>query len=88
MRKLHFTLILTALLILLAGCCQTPEKDQPIQEFVTEYLTPVRIVKAGGVENPEHLLQAYVGQVSTDEPEVTAFTEGGSVLLDFGREIQ
>ena len=38
--------------------------------FVTEYLTPVRIVcTQGAVQKPEHLLEPYVGQVSTDEPD-------------------
>ena len=57
--------------------------------FVTEYLTPVRIVcTQGAVQKPEHLLEPYVGQVSTDEPEVTTFGKGGYVVLDFGKEIQ
>ena len=57
--------------------------------FVTEYLTPTRLVCVSGlVDNAEHLLKPYVGQVSTDEPEVATFGKGGYVLLDFGKEIQ
>ena len=56
---------------------------------MTEYLTATRIVcTSGAVDNAEHLLKPYVGQVSTDEPEVTSFGQGGYVLLDFGKEIQ
>ena len=57
--------------------------------FVTEYLTPTRLVCVSGlVDHAEHLLKPYVGQVSTDEPEVATFGKGGYVLLDFGKEIQ
>ena len=58
-------------------------------EFVTEYLTPTRVVLTKGpVSNAELFLKPYVGQVSTDEPLVIDFAPGGSVLLDFGKEIQ
>ena len=88
MQKLRFFLLLPALL---ATACSGPvEPAGPLDSgFVTEYLTPTRIVcTAGAVENAEHLLKPYVGQVSTDEPEVTSFGQGGYVLLDFGKEIQ
>lgn len=58
-------------------------------EFVTEYLTPTRVVLTKGpVSNAELFIKPYVGQVSTDEPLVIDFAPGGSVLLDFGKEIQ
>lgn len=62
-------------------------------EFTEEYLTPVRVMKtSGAVTGADHLLVPYVGQVSTDEPDVTVFKSTGgskaSVLLDFGKEIQ
>lgn len=58
-------------------------------EFVTEYLTPTRVVLTKGlVSDSELFLKPYVGQVSTDEPDVVSFSPGGSVLLDFGKEIQ
>ena len=88
MQKLRFFLLLPALL---ATACSGPvEPAVPLDYgFVTEYLTPTRIVcTSGAVENAEHLLKPYVGQVSTDEPEVTSFGQGGYVLLDFGKEIQ
>ncbi|MBR5107254.1 MAG: alpha-L-rhamnosidase [Bacteroidales bacterium] len=88
MQKLRFFLLLPALL---ATACSGPvEPAGPLDsDFVTEYLTPTRIVcTAGAVKNAEHLLKPYVGQVSTDEPEVTSFGQGGYVLLDFGKEIQ
>ena len=88
MQKLRFFLLLPALL---ATACSGPvEPAGPLDSgFVTEYLTPTRLVcTAGAVANAEHLLKPYVGQVSTDEPEVTSFGQGGYVLLDFGKEIQ
>ena len=90
MNKFHSTLLWG---ILMAAACSGPvEPAGPADSgFVTEYLTPTRIVcTAGVVENAEHLLKPYVGQVqvSTDEPEVTSFGQGGYVLLDFGKEIQ
>ena len=88
MNKFHSTLLGG---ILMAAACSGPvEPAGPADSgFVTEYLTPTRIVcTAGVVENAEHLLKPYVGQVSTDEPEVTSFGQGGYVLLDFGKEIQ
>ena len=78
------------LIALLAASCGTPQPAGPVDSgFVTEYLTPTRLVSVSGpVDNAEHLLQPYVGQVSTDESEVTTFGKGGYVLLDFGKEIQ
>ncbi len=62
-------------------------------EFVTEYLTPSRIIRVEGpVSHADNLLVPYVGQVSTTEPRTTLFlSENGqtaSILLDFGKEIQ
>ena len=77
--------------LLLAAACGGPvEPAGPVDSgFVTEYLTPTRIVCVSGpVDNAEQLLKPYVGQVSTDEPEVATFGKGGYVLLDFGKEIQ
>ena len=86
--KLHFTLIL-AVLAFAASCCGGEKAvEENRAEFKTEYLTPVRIIQVSGVENAEHLLKPYVGQVSTDEPEVAGFGTSGSVLLDVGKEIQ
>ncbi len=88
-----FILLLPAV-FLLCGCgggsCPSPGvshgSDSP---FKTEYLQPVRIVLEGGmVDNPGHLIPKGRGQVSTSEGEVTRFSPGGFVLLDFGREIQ
>ncbi len=73
---------------------QNPQQTQKKEsEFVEEYLTPVRVMKTEGyVTDSEKLMAPYVGQVSTDEPDVTVFktTKDGkaSVLLDFGKEIQ
>ena len=87
MKKVIGNLLLIALL---AASCGTPQPAGPADSgFVTEYLTPTRIVSvAGPVDNAEHLLKPYVGQVSTDEPELATFGKGGYVLLDFGKEIQ
>ena len=80
--------VLGALLAIVS--CAAPVPAGPADSgFVTEYLTPVRIVcESGKVENAQNLLEPYVGQVSTDEPCYTRFEKGGSVLLDFGKEIQ
>lgn len=73
---------------------QNPQATQKKEsEFVEEYLTPVRVMKTEGyVIDSEKLMAQYVGQVSTNEPDVTVFktTKDGkaSVLLDFGKEIQ
>ena len=73
---------------------QNPQQTQKKEsEFVEEYLTPVRVMKTEGyVSGSENLMAPYVGQVSTDELDVTVFktTKDGkaSVLLDFGKEIQ
>ena len=88
MMRYPFSLTLLAGLLLGTACA--PQPAGPVDSgFVTEYLTPTRIVSVSGqVDNAEHLLKPYVGQVSTDEPEVTTFGNGGYVLLDFGKEIQ
>lgn len=74
--------------------CACASKEQPAtapqsSAFKTEYVQPVRVVQAtGSVTNAEHLLKPYAGQVSTSEPEAVGFRKGGSVLIDFGRELQ
>ena len=77
-------------LLALISCVQQPKPAAPADSgFVTEYLTPTRIVcRSGALLGAEHLLEPYCGQVSTTEPVVTLFGPGGSVLLDFGQEIQ
>ena len=74
----------------LGACCSregSTAQEKP--EFVTEYLTPVRIVcTSGPVENADVLLKSDMGQVSTDERHVVTLREGSSVLLDFGKELQ
>lgn len=80
-----------ATFVFIMVACSSPVKPAGVQDsgFVTEYLTPVRIVcTQGAVDKPELLLEPYVGQVSTDEPRTATFTKGGFVVLDFGREIQ
>ena len=65
--------VLLPLLALCVAACGGPVEPAGPQDsgFVTEYLTPTRIVcMAGAVENAEHLLQPYVGQVSNDQPDV------------------
>ena len=83
-----------SLAVMVAGAfsCQAQparQETHPSSEFKTEYLTPTRIVyNSGHMLGPENLLKPYGGQVSTSEPVVTLFGPGGSVLLDFGKEIQ
>ena len=65
------------------------EAPAPKSEFVAEYLAPTRVVLTkGDVKGAENLLRQYPGQVSTSEPVVTEIAKGGSVLIDFGKEIQ
>ena len=83
-------LALVPALALLAGCFFSPE-PAPVQDsgFVTEYVTPTRIVLSEGpVREADNLLNPYPGQVSTTEDGLAVFSEGGSVLLDFGTELQ
>jgi len=83
--------ILTVSLLNSCGGNENARQDssEVKSEFVTEYISPVRIVLAKGpVSDPEVLRQDYRGQVSTSEPMVAEFAPGGSVLLDFGKEIQ
>ena len=91
----NLTLILAGLVLagqaLLAQDSSKPQRKE--SEFVEEYLSPVRVMKAdGAVTNEKHLLEPFVGQVSTSEPDVTVFkttsAAKASVLLDFGKEIQ
>ena len=87
MKKLIFLIGMTAFL----GACCSQEGSVPQEKpaFVTEYLTPVRIVcTRGPVENADVLLKSDMGQVSTGEKRVATLREGGSVLLDFGKELQ
>ena len=78
---------------LISSCCGTgapaSQDNSSASEFVTEYISPTRIVLANGkVTDDQVLLRPYKGQVSTSEEHVTEFLPGGSVLLDFGKEIQ
>ena len=87
MNQLHLTFC--AALGLLLCACEGPAGECPQPEFVTEYLTPVRVMQAiGPVEDVQYLLQPCEGQVSTSEDEVVMLHEGASILLDFGKEIQ
>ncbi|MBQ8046692.1 MAG: alpha-L-rhamnosidase [Prevotella sp.] len=77
--------------VLTAGCStEKPATTGPKDSgFKTEYLTPVRIVTTtGSVKDADNLLKTYRGQVSTSETELATFSPKGSVLLDFGKEIQ
>ena len=83
--------LLSASILVSCGMKDKPSTESVSvkSEFVSEYLMPVRIIQVkGAVSKPENLLAPYPGQVSTSEPIVTGFSKGGSVLLDFGKEIQ
>ena len=87
----HLHLLFCAALGLLLCACEGPgsQPAAPQPEFVTEYLTPTRVViSRGPVEDVQYLLQPYKGQVSTSEDDVVMLHEGASILLDFGKEIQ
>lgn len=92
--KRFFVLIpVMAAAAVLASCNRQVQKEgaSPVRgsEFVSEYLIPTRVVLTEGpVTSPEVLTMPYPGQVSTSEEHMTEFGPGGSVLLDFGKEIQ
>ena len=93
MKRYSVLIPVMAAVAVLASCnSQVPKEDaSPVQgsEFVSEYLTPTRIVLTEGpITSPEVLTRPYPGQVSTSEEYMTEFRPGGSVLLDFGKEIQ
>ena len=74
-------------LLLVAGCARPAGPADAV--FVTDYLTPTRILRVEGpVEGADCLLRPYGGQVSTTEDTVVTLRAGASLLLDFGREIQ
>ena len=92
--KRFFVLIpVMAAAAIFASCNSQVSKEGASQvrgsEFVSEYLIPTRVVLTEGpVTSPEVLTMPYPGQVSTSEEHMTEFGPGGSVLLDFGKEIQ
>ena len=92
--KRFFVLIpVMAAAAILTSCNSQVSKEgaSPVRgsEFVSEYLIPTRVVLTEGpVTSPEVLTMPYPGQVSTSEEHMTEFGHGGSVLLDFGKEIQ
>lgn len=76
-----------------AGAFSSGVVQRQDPEFVSEYITPTRIILSkGNVSGTGNLLKPYCGQVSTNEPDVCIFKNGkegvSSVLLDFGKEIQ
>lgn len=93
MKRFSVLIPVMAAVVVLASCnSQVPKEDaSPVRgsEFVSEYLIPTRVVLTEGpVTSPEVLTMPYPGQVSTSEEHMTEFCPGGSVLLDFGKEIQ
>ena len=93
MKRFSVLVPVMAAVAVLASCnSQVPKEDaSPVRgsEFVSEYLIPTRVVLTEGpVTFPEVLTMPYPGQVSTSEEHMTEFGPGGSVLLDFGKEIQ
>lgn len=93
MKRFSVLIPVMAAAAILASCnSQVPKEGaSPVREseFVSEYLIPTRVVLTEGpVTSPEVLIMPYPGQVSTSEEHMTEFGPGGSVLLDFGKEIQ
>jgi len=78
-------------LLWLVSACSAPVEPAGVldSDFVTEYVTPTRVMLTQGtVEGADVLLQPYCGQVSTSEDEVVRMEKGGMFLLDFGTELQ
>lgn len=93
MKRFSVLIPVMAAAVVLASCNSQVQKEDasPVRgsEFVSEYLIPTRVVLTEGpVTSPEVLTRPYPGQVSTSEEYMTEFRPGGSVLLDFGKEIQ
>ena len=87
MTKVPFPATLLCLVALFA--CSSAQTPPPSDGFVTETVVPQRVVcTSGPVNDPQYLLDPYCGQVSTDEDRETVFSEGGSVVLDYGKELQ
>ena len=59
-----------------------------LMERIKEYVTPVRVVLAEGVENAEWILHSKQEQVYKRNSGVMTLKQGGFILLDFGRELQ
>ncbi len=68
-----------------SGNTKTVARDKRVRD----YLLPVRIVKAQGVENADALLNEKFLQIALNEESknLTVFKEGAFIILDFGREI-
>ena len=78
-------------LLCIVSACNAPVEPAGVLDsgFVTEYVTPTRVMLTQGtVEGTDVLLQPYCGQVSTSEDEVVRMEKGGMFLLDFGMELQ
>ena len=78
-------------LLCIVSACSAPVEPAGVLDsgFVTEYVTPTRVMLTQGtVEGTDVLLQPYCGQVSTSEDEVVRMEKGGMFLLDFGMELQ
>ena len=78
-------------LLCIVSACRAPVEPAGVLDsgFVTEYVTPTRVMLTQGtVEGADVLLQPYCGQVSTSEDEVVRMEKGGMFLLDFGMELQ
>ena len=58
-----------------------------LMERIKEYVTPVRVVLAEGVENAEWILHSKQEQVYKRNSGVMTLKQGGFILLDFGREL-
>lgn len=54
---------------------------------MTEYLSPVKIVKHEKAQNTENLLIKQDLQISIAKTPTTVFEKGGYVILDFGKEL-
>ncbi|MDD7455513.1 MAG: alpha-L-rhamnosidase C-terminal domain-containing protein [Bacteroidales bacterium] len=95
---MNHTTHLFAIASILATCLSVSATGQgSIQrketEFVSDYVTPSRIVLSkGSIMDAGQLLMPYSGQVTTTEKRVATFKTTGevkaSILLDFGQEMQ
>lgn len=90
MKKIKWILFFPCLLAIHGLFAQN---SQPSNDRITEYLEPTRILwKSGSVKNEQRLLKKRTGQVDLSNADMCIIenkkADKGSILVDFGKEIQ
>lgn len=89
--KAFFAIFLLMNGLVTTGRAQTSENQKHISPLTREYLYPTRVVwHQGDVQGLDYLLETGDGQANLTNDQITVLTNGdvkGSVVLDFGKEI-